>query len=452
MLIRKTSFIFQYLEQTLFFLFILSLFTQVGKHFWPEFALVSGIRVDYLSPTLYLSDLLVIGLGVVWGVGKMKGSKGFKFKPYFPFVPVILLLLLELFVVRSVQSHLYGVVKLAELVFVAFYVKQHIKDLIRPFVYALAIGSVFSSLLAIAQFVHQGSFQSVLYFAGERLYSASTIGIATMRIGDNLLVRPYGAFPHPNVLAYSLIFSSIYLLYLRLDSGQARMTRCIYWIAFGIIQVGILVTFSRVLILLYLCWLAYFLFKNLKGKWILIGSSAIGLLSFVYGLLYRDRFLDLLTRPRDLLFRVESIQTAFEIIKSNWLIGTGLNNYFYYMTDIQKNFSPVFLQPPHNIYVLVLVQIGILGLILFMTFLFQTVVRLSSSLNNAIGLDKSLYRASAAILIITLVSGLFDHFLLTVQQGQLFLAVLIGSAWSSVGGPHPSPLPKGEGNDVMDLG
>ncbi len=442
------------LQKILFFAFTLSLFTQVGKHFWPEFALVSGIRVDYLAPVLYLSDLVILVLGVVWGVGEIGGGKGFKFKQYFPFAPVVLLLVVELFVVRSVQTHLYGVLKLVELVFVAVYVKQNIRDLVRPFVIALAVGSVLSSLLALAQFIHQGSFQSALYFAGERLYSTSTIGFATMRIGDNLLVRPYAAFPHPNVLAYSLSFSSIYLLYL----FPMFRRKYLFGIAFGIIQIGILVTFSRVLILLYLCWLAYFLFKNLfpsvilirqlaeknpnkilhsvqddKKKWMsILGVLGIGLLSFVYGLLYRDRFLDLLTRPRDLLFRVESIQAAFEIIKSNWLIGTGLNNYFYYMIDIQKNFSPVFLQPPHNIFVLILLQTGILGLILFATFLFQTVFRLFTNLKTAEGFSRRFFQATMAVLIVTLVSGVFDHFILTVQQGQLLGAVLIGLAWSSV--------------------
>src|SRR5476651_2543095 len=43
-----------------FYLLILFLPTQLGKHFWPNFSFVYGIRVDYLSPTIYISDILFV--------------------------------------------------------------------------------------------------------------------------------------------------------------------------------------------------------------------------------------------------------------------------------------------------------------------------------------------------------------------------------------------------------
>src|SRR5687768_10565446 len=50
----------QRIEQVLFFLTILFLPTQLGKHFWPDFSFVYSLPIDYLSPTLYFWDLLVI--------------------------------------------------------------------------------------------------------------------------------------------------------------------------------------------------------------------------------------------------------------------------------------------------------------------------------------------------------------------------------------------------------
>src|SRR5438105_4334390 len=41
------------------FLLLFLLPTQLGKHFWPEFSFVQGLRIDYLSPTLYVTDMLV---------------------------------------------------------------------------------------------------------------------------------------------------------------------------------------------------------------------------------------------------------------------------------------------------------------------------------------------------------------------------------------------------------
>ena len=34
--------------------------TQLGLHFWPLSSLVYGIRVDYLAPTIYFLDILLI--------------------------------------------------------------------------------------------------------------------------------------------------------------------------------------------------------------------------------------------------------------------------------------------------------------------------------------------------------------------------------------------------------
>src|SRR4051812_29891213 len=50
----------------LYFLLLLLLPTQLGKHFWPPFAFVHGLRIDYLSPTVYLTDLLLLLAGAVW--------------------------------------------------------------------------------------------------------------------------------------------------------------------------------------------------------------------------------------------------------------------------------------------------------------------------------------------------------------------------------------------------
>ena len=53
------------LEKILLFLFVLLIPTQLGKHFWPEWSRVVGIRVDYLSPTLYFLDLVWLGLFLI---------------------------------------------------------------------------------------------------------------------------------------------------------------------------------------------------------------------------------------------------------------------------------------------------------------------------------------------------------------------------------------------------
>src|SRR3989338_7356441 len=49
----------------LLFLFILLLPTQLGKHFFFDFSYLSGVRVDYLAPTIYLTDILALLLLII---------------------------------------------------------------------------------------------------------------------------------------------------------------------------------------------------------------------------------------------------------------------------------------------------------------------------------------------------------------------------------------------------
>jgi len=46
-------------------LFLLLLPTQLGKHFFLHFSYLSGIRVDYLAPTVYLLDVIIFLLAIV---------------------------------------------------------------------------------------------------------------------------------------------------------------------------------------------------------------------------------------------------------------------------------------------------------------------------------------------------------------------------------------------------
>src|ERR1035437_10261792 len=64
------------LSAIFFYLLVLFLPTQLGKHFWPNFSYVYGIRIDYLSPTLYFTDLLVIGLILFWVLEVLINAKG----------------------------------------------------------------------------------------------------------------------------------------------------------------------------------------------------------------------------------------------------------------------------------------------------------------------------------------------------------------------------------------
>jgi O-antigen ligase len=102
--------------------------------------------------------------------------------------------------------------------------------------------------------------------------------------------------------------------------------------------------------------------------------------------------------------RFQLIKTALNAFLLNPIIGVGLNN--------SITFSPI-LQPVHNLCLLVLVETGIIGILIFY---FGINYMLSKIINK--------YFLFAIIFV--LLTGIVDHYWFTLVQNQLVLSLLIG--------------------------
>jgi O-antigen ligase len=159
----------------------------------------------------------------------------------------------------------------------------------------------------------------------------------------------------------------------------------------------------------------------LIGIGLFIGSSLV------------DRFLNEKSFVRDLSYRLELLKISFRVFLENPL-GVGLNNYLYHQAPFQKTFSPILFQPVHNIYVLVLIQTGLIGLVLFLVGITRTLARLKKSMQLSEKDTRSFYEVIHIAIISLLFVGIFDHFLLTLQSGQLLFATIMGLGWSKFRG------------------
>lgn len=424
------------LERITFYSIIFLFISQFGKHFWPTFAYVAGIRVDYLSPTLYLTDILI---GILFVLYCLRIRFKFDFSTLsihthvFVFLSV-LVLLIPLFFAESVPAHIYGVVKIAEFAFFAWYVARNLERRdIRLIVLIFSAAASVVSIIGIIQFINQSAIGGPLYFLGERSFTASTIGIAVAHVRDTVMLRPYATFPHPNVFAFFLLCSILFsLLYLPFERNK--------FVRYALIAAGLLstlalfLTFSRIIILCLLMFAGWFILKKrLKfNKLLLISTSSILLIFCIYAYFFGDRFTNIIIASRDLFLRFELLQIAYQIWLNSPFFGVGLNNFFLHEIVYQKSITPTLLQPVHNIYAYVLVQLGIAGLGIFVYGLFLTLQRLLIQLRKTKGETHSFYLAVFLLVLSALAAGLFDHFFLTVQQGQLMFAFLIGAAWGSV--------------------
>lgn len=418
------------LPKFLFFLTLIFLPQQFGPHFWPSFSYVHGIRLDYLSPALYISDVLVILLFLTSAKGVLSAPLSQKLLSSPLFLLFLFILVIPLTYAVSVQGLLYGFLKLLELLFFGLFTATQLKKAdLATIVEIFAILGVLEAILAVSQFIHQGALGGIFYFLGERHFTAGSPGIALMNTAQGLLVRPYGTLPHPNVLAFFLFTSVVFASY-GMHHAKKKVRRYLLLAAVIGIEAGLFVTFSRTVVFINILFLLYaYGFVTLRESSKRIKNMLfIGFLFLFVGgylLLNNVRFLQPSSFVKDLLPRTDLIGISVSAIKTYPLFGTGLNNFYYYEVTQQKSFSSAYLQPVHNIFLLVASSTGIIGTLLFLYFLTVVFVR---AIKNVM-MEKKIF-SFAEIPLILLLSivflGMFDHYFLTVQQGLLLFAFVLG--------------------------
>jgi len=457
------------LENISFYLLILLLPTQLGKHFWPDFSSVMGIRVDYLSPTIYLTDLIVGLLFIAWLLNinpkseylnpkqhqnkKNKSPKHFEHLRFenlnlfsisnLVFQIFIFYLLINVFLSGRIAGGLYSLLKFLEMSFVAYYTAKFIdlKNNFPRIITMLSIGAIAESAIAIFQYVLQGSIGGVLYYLGERTFNASTPGIANASLSGELVLRPYGTFPHPNVLAGFLVVAMTLILGFLLNSKrhceamkwlrQFRSIRRVKRACFVLLAMttalilgtlALFLSMSRVAIVLWALIIGYFFIRNMKKKiyiFVILGISLIFMSSPI-----GSRFTNIKIGDEAIVQREVLISSSLKMIERSPLFGVGLGNFIPTIATIQKPLSlGLYLQPVHNIFLLVTAETGLVGLGFFTWFLWKTYQGIMKQESR---IKEMLVMALTSILIL----GLFDHYWLTLQQGQLLFAIIIGLCYN----------------------
>ena len=113
----------QKLERVFYFLLLTFLPTQLGLHFWPGFSFIKGIRIDYLSPTLFFNDLLISSICLLFlynNRGKINLLPNF-IKKYSPFFIFLGYLVFNLFLSKNFNLSLLSFIRFMEFSFIAFY-------------------------------------------------------------------------------------------------------------------------------------------------------------------------------------------------------------------------------------------------------------------------------------------------------------------------------------------
>jgi len=414
-----------------YFATILLLPTQLGKHYWPNFTQVEGIRIDYLSPTLYLSDIFIIITFILFLINisfsTLKASLQLTFNKYLAIILILDIIAGIVFAISPLEG-LYVFVKVLELFIFALLTKYFLKNKwIRYKVFLfLSLGALFEGILAISQFINQGSLGGVFYFFGERLINASTPGAANANINGQLILRPYGTFSHPNVLCGYLVIIATLLLFANFKKLKVR-NRLFLYLLYLFLSLAILLSLGRAAIIVYAFVLLSKVIK-LKRKriaYFLILLSFI-LLIFIVAPILRYRFFDFALSDESVSQRLYFLNISFQMIKSHLLFGVGLGNFLPSLPSFSNSLTYQLLQPVHNIFILLLCEIGLVGFFICLYFFYQTIRYLLRNKYKGLFSSTSLLMVFMVIILL----GSIDHYFLTLQQGQLLLAFVFGATFS----------------------
>ena len=414
-------------HQRFFWLLLLFLPTQLGYHFWPEWAMVLGRRVDYLSPTIYLTDILLLLMLATYIISNFQFliSKQIRIILF-----AVLFVVVNIFMATNQMVALYKWLKVIEFVALGWYIvrtKPSVSFVVTP----LSLGVFYSSILAIMQFVLQHSVGGPLWWLGERTFNVDTPGIARIVFGGRELLRPYATFPHPNVLGGFLaaVLPLIILRYLGYLRSLGRKTKTYYWVTFFVGVIALLLTFSRS------AWVAGVVGIGMSIWYVVYRKKKH---SFFPSILYTIPFilfaaavvLTVSPQEESVVVRQQLNAAAISMWQHSPAFGVGLGNF---LVELPKNLVSrqiYFLQPVHNIYLLALSEIGVVGIITIANFLWGFMRH--ETRNKRQGKKSLMLVPCLLSLVSLLILGLVDHYPLSLQQGQLLLTVLAGMSIASV--------------------
>jgi len=413
------------ISKILLFVVILLIPTQLGKHFWFDWSSVLGIRIDYFSPTVYLIDLVWILL-VIFNFQFSIFNKLFNFKNFLIFV----FILINILIAQNKWVAVYKWVRLGELFWFGWYVYKN-KKLVKSFlIKIIPIWIVTESILALGQIAKGGSLNGLWWWLGERRFDFNTIGIAKISIVDMGLVRAYGTFSHPNSLAGFLLVGLVWWIKakrqnpLSLDGlgtfplKRATLKNIYWWCVFWLGLMGIFLAGSRTIWVLTFGVIVFWISKSefaFKTKikfgllFLVLSLILIKIIDFNYSL---ENFLGGWDE-NGMMKRGQLNLAAIEMIRESPWVGVGMGNYLVNLPDFLKTNHIFWLQPVHNIFLLLVSEIGILGL--------MGVVWLLAKIkwNKLIEWDW-------IILGVILVTGMVDHYWFTLPQNMWLLALVLG--------------------------
>ena len=395
---------------------------------------LGGAKWEYGTVCLYLTDIILILLFGVFLANKIQKLKqnpsSAKLKKFFSswnasqkiIIALIFWTFLSILKAPDRQLAFYFAVNLTAAIALFFTVQQtrfNIKKLIIIFI----VSAVLQSSLGLFQFFSQNVSKSTLL--GISAKSPQNLGVSVIQTSERRFLRAYGGLPHPNILGGYLSLTLLLAVYLYLMAEKKEnpslkdlLLRIFLLTSITIIFSGFIFSFSRN------AWLAFgsgFLilllnrFKSSRQGFLKIIFIFIAL-TLIMGLKYQEPFQERLwarnrLEKQSFQERADYTKESYYLIKKNFWTGVGAGNYtLAERLALGKDMPAWYFQPVHNVFLLSITEIGIIGGVLFWGMLILL-----------FSLTKKFWIGAPLLILM-----LFDHWLWSSHFGLLLLFFILG--------------------------
>jgi O-antigen ligase len=304
---------------------------------------------------------------------------------------------------------------------------QPISYLLSPIIYSFIAGSIVQSILGIWQFLSQSTFASTLLgLSVHRAAEAGTSIISTLT--DGRWLRAYGSFSHPNILGGYLVIAIIITDIIFHKQAQTKNYRLstIGYQFISLLQItALFFTFSRSAWLAAAIWMVGTCTnKTLSNSCLRLRAYSFGLtaiLTIIFSPLIFVR-LNATTEneTRSLSERTLGYSESLQIIKQHPFLGVGAGNYTAEFNKQNRTLPGYVYQPVHNVPLLFLSELGIIGLTLLSLTIWLLISYLLSQKTTSTDLNLLL----KAILSLTPLI-IFDHYLFSSYSGLLLTGIFL---------------------------
>ena len=386
---------------------------------------LNGDVFEYGKLSFYLSELILILLIIcsVIYIKKVNAPKGKVSKSTSIIFVFLLIVVITFLGAINQQLYFYGLIKLMEAIVLYFLLTKINIDSLK--IRIAFIASMFiHSILGIYQFFSQSVWANKYLGIAEQISSQG--GVSVLEGSFGRLLRAYGGFSHPNIFGGFLVIAILFLIGIFLTQKKKLI---LFYFTLSILFSALILIFSRsaflALFLSLFVLLIYSLSKRGYLKKVMPVLIILLLISSISFVLFNDFFKTRIQQQERLeiksnIERVALKNQALSLLNENWFLGYGINNYIFVVHEnIDSTLNVWEYQPVHNVYLLILVELGILGFLAYAYLLIFSLYKAFSS-NN---LNKIIL---GLIILSILIINFWDHYFWTYWSGLVITFLIIG--------------------------